>query len=370
MNVPFLNLELLHREVRNELNVAFENVLRSQHFVLGSEVETFEKEFAQWTTTKTALGTSNGLDALTMSLKALGVGKGDEVVMPANTYIATALAASQIGAKPVLVDVDEKTALMDVDLLGETVHRGTKVIIPVHLYGQACQMTEITRVARENGSYVLEDNAQAQGAMWEGKHTGSMGDVAATSFYPGKNLGALGDAGAVTTNDATIDVKARELGNYGSRRKYEHDVKGANMRLDELQAAFLRVKLPKLHGWNDRRKAVASRYDELLDGVGDIQIPTIAAGATHVYHLYVIQSSRRDELAAWLKKRGVATLVHYPRCIHEHKAYSELAGLKGAFPVAERLAQTSLSLPMHPHLTEAEQVYVAECIAAFFSGQA
>ena len=370
MNVPFLNLGLLHSEMRSELSDAFERVLNSQHFVLGSEVGAFEREFAQWTTTNYAVGTSNGLDALAMSLKALGVGHGDEVVMPANTYIATALAASQIGAKPVLVDVDEKTALMDSNLLGEAVRQETKVIIPVHLYGQACQMTEITRVARENGSYVLEDNAQAQGATWEGKHTGSMGDVAATSFYPGKNLGALGDAGAVTTNDAMIDTKVREFGNYGSKRKYEHDVKGANMRLDELQAAFLRVKLPKLHGWNDQRRAAASRYDELLGGLGDIQIPTIALGATHVYHLYVIQTSRRDDLAAWLHKKGVVTLVHYPRCIHEHKAYSELEGLKGAFPVAERLAQTSLSLPMHPHLTESEQAYVAECIAAFFSGQA
>lgn len=370
MNVPFLNLELLHEEVRSELTAAFENVLRGQRFVLGSEVAAFEKEFAHWTTTIKACGTSNGLDALTMSLKALGVGEGDEVVMPANTYIATALAASQIGAKPVLVDVDEKTALMDVDLLRETVHQGTRAIIPVHLYGQACPMTEINRVARENGSYVLEDNAQAQGAMWEGTYTGSLGDAAATSFYPGKNLGALGDAGAVTTNDATIDMKVRELGNYGSKRKYEHEVKGANMRLDELQAAFLRVKLPKLHGWNDRRRAAAARYDELLGGVGDIQTPTIAAGATHVYHLYVIQTSRRDQLAAWLEKKGVATLVHYPRCIHEHPAYSELEGLQGAFPVAERLAQTSLSLPMHPHLKESEQAYVAECIASFFSGQA
>ena len=366
MRVPFLNLERLHADLDAELKEAFCKVLAKQAFIKGSEVDGFEREFATWTTSEFAVGTSNGLDALTLALRALNVGPGDEVVMPANTFIATALAVSQLDAQPVLVDVCPDTALMDPVKLQDALGPSTKVVVPVHLYGQACGMTSISELARACGASIVEDNAQAQGASWDGKFTGSWGDVSATSFYPGKNLGALGDAGAVTTSQRHLAQKVRELGNYGSLEKYNHSSKGANMRLDELQAAFLRVKLPHLHRWNGMRQAAAARYQELLADVEEITLPWTDPQATHVYHLYVVTTPKRDELAAWLDVCGVSTLVHYPKCVHEHKAYRELHHMAGGFPVSERLARQSLSLPMHPFLTPSEQEYVAECIKRFF----
>jgi len=369
MRVPFLNLERLHADLDAELSEAFSKVLAKQAFIKGSEVDGFEREFATWTTSDFAIGTSNGLDALTLALRSLNVGPGDQVVMPANTFIATALAVSQLGAQPVLVDVCPDTALMNPVKLHDALGPSTKVVVPVHLYGQACGMTSISELARACGASIVEDNAQAQGASWDGKFTGSWGDLSATSFYPGKNLGALGDAGAVTTSQRHLAQKVRELGNYGSLEKYNHTSKGANMRLDELQAAFLRVKLPHLHRWNEMRQTVAARYGELLSDVAEITLPWTDPEATHVYHLYVVVSPKRDELASWLDACGVSTLVHYPKCIHEHKAYQELNHMAGGFPVSERLARQSLSLPMHPFLTSSEQEYVAESIKRFFGRQ-
>lgn len=369
MRVPFLNLERLHSDLDAELKEAFSRVLEKQIFIKGSEVDGFESEFASWTTSQFAVGTSNGLDALTLALRALDIGPGDEVVMPANTFIATALAVSQLGGQPVLVDVSPDTALMDPVKLQDVLGPSTKAVVPVHLYGQACDMSAIAELASANDASIVEDNAQAQGASWDGKFTGSWGDLSATSFYPGKNLGALGDAGAVTTSQRHLAQKVRELGNYGSLEKYNHSSKGANMRLDELQAAFLRVKLPRLHRWNEMRQRAATRYFELLSDVEEISLPWTDPQATHVHHLYVVVTPKRDELASWLNARDVSTLVHYPKCVHEHKAYQELNHMVGGFPVSERLARQSLSLPMHPFLTSSEQEYVADCIKRFFDRQ-
>ena len=321
MNVPFLNLELLHAPIQGELAAAFQRVMRSQRFILGPEVHAFEREFADWSDCQHCVGTSNGLDALTLSLKSIGVGLNDEVVIPANTFVATALAVSRTGATPVLVDVDPNTHLMAPDELKKAMRPSVKAVVPVHLFGQACPMEEIVAIAAKTRAYVIEDNAQAQGAAWAGRQTGSWGHLSATSFYPGKNLGAFGDAGAVTMATPTLESTVRELANYGSEEKYAHKSKGYNMRLDELQAALLRVKLAKLTIWNNLRVEAANRYEDLLSDIQDLRLPSTNKNATHVYHLYVVQTNRRDELAKWLKQRGVETLVHYPKCIHEHQAY-------------------------------------------------
>ena len=367
MKVPFLNLELLHAQIQSELAEAVQRVMRSNRFVLGPEVRAFEKEFADWSDCPRCVGNSNGLDALTLSLQTIGIGgPADEVVIPANTFVATALAVSRTGATPVLVDVDPNTHLMAPNELKKAMGPNVKAVVPVHLFGQACSMREIVAIAAKSGAYVIEDNAQAQGATWEGRQTGSWGHLGATSFYPGKNLGAFGDAGAVTMSDPRLESTIRELGNYGSKEKYIHESKGYNMRLDELQAALLRVKLSKLTIWNNLRVEAASRYEDLLSDIQDLRLPSTNKNATHVYHLYVVQTNRRDELAKWLSQRGVDTLVHYPKCIHEHQAYHELLDLQGSFPVAEHLARTMLSLPMHPFLSEEEQKYIATSIRAFF----
>ena len=367
-NIPFLNFSPAHTAIRTEMQQAFERVYDRGWFVLGKEVEDFERAYAAFNQTEFCVGLSNGLDALHLALRALGIGPGDEVIVPSNTFIATVLAISYVGATPVFVEPDPRTYNLDPALLEAAVTAHTKAIMPVHLYGQACEMEAIMAVAQKHGLFVVEDNAQAQGASYKGILTGAWGDANGTSFYPGKNLGALGDAGALTTAREDIAQKVRMLRNYGSQKKYFNEAIGYNMRLDELQAALLQVKLKYLEAWTAQRQHIAAGYDEILHGTGDLLLPTTAQGATHVYHLYVIRTDRRDALQTHLTERGIGTLIHYPIPPHLQQAYAHLGYQKGDFPIAERIAETCLSLPMWPGMTEGDVQQVAREIGKFFNG--
>lgn len=365
MKIPFLNFSDSHTKIKSELESVFSNVLSSSLFVLGKELEAFEKEYADYNKVSSCIGVSNGLDALHLALRALGIGEGDEVIVPSNTYIATILAVSYVGARPVLVEPRLGTYNLNPDAIEAAITNKTKALMPVHLYGQACEMSAIQQIANKYNLYIIEDNAQAQGATYIGKMTGSWGNVNGTSFYPGKNLGALGDAGAITTNDIEISRKIKMLRNYGSEKKYFNEVIGYNMRLDEIQAAFLRVKLRKLLEWTNERKQIASWYNTELNGLGDLVLPEIAVGATHVYHLYVIRTKRRDALQQYLSDHGVGTLIHYPIPPHLQGAYVSLGYKKGDFPIAEEIANSCLSLPIWPGITESEISYVIDHIKSF-----
>lgn len=366
MKIPFLNFEPAHSAIKGEMQQAFESVYDGYWYIMGKHLSQFEKEYAAFNQTHYALGVSNGLDALYLALKALEIGEGDEVIMPSNTFIATVLAVSYTGAKPVFVEPDEKTYLINPDLIAPSITPKTKAIIAVHLYGQACEIDMIIDVANQYGLKVIEDNAQAHGAAFNGKLTGSFGHINATSFYPGKNLGALGDAGACTTNDAALAEKILMLRNYGSREKYKHEVIGHNMRLDELQAAFLSVKLRHLNEWTRQRQEIAAWYNEALAGIGDLILPEVDSNSTHVYHLYVIRTQYRDKLQAFLAEKGIGTLIHYPIPPHLQSAYNSLGYRKGDFPIAEELAETCLSLPIWPGMTEDQIEEVASAIKDFF----
>jgi dTDP-4-amino-4,6-dideoxygalactose transaminase len=361
MNVPFLDLRAAHLELKPELEAAFARVLESGWYILGAEVEAFEIEFARYCGVKHCIGVGNGLDALHLALQAYGIGPGDEVIVPAHTFIATWLAVSACGATPVAVDVREDTYNMDPDSLSAAISPRTRAIMPVHLYGQPADMDAINDIAKRNGLVVIEDMAQAQGARYRGKRCGSLGHAAGTSFYPGKNLGALGDGGAVLTDDDAIADKVRLLRNYGSRVKYDHEIKGCNSRLDEFQAAFLRVKLAHLDEWNERRSRIAERYSDSLLG-RNIRVPDAPAWATPVWHLYVIRSPVRGELQSYLQKAGIGTGIHYPNPPHNQPCYSGQA--RDHFPIAEILAQQVLSLPMYPTLREDEVERVIQAIQA------
>ena len=352
----------MHSAIRTEMQQAFQNVYDSNYFVLGKSVDAFEKEYAAFNQVAFAIGVSNGLDALHLALKALGVGAGDEVIIPSNTYIATLLAASYVGATPVLVEPDPVTYNISPANIEAAITPKTKAIMPVHLYGQACEMEAIMAIAQKHNLYVVEDNAQAHGAAFKGKLTGSWGHASGTSFYPGKNLGALGDGGAVTTNDEAIAHKLKVLHNYGSEKKYHNEVIGYNMRLDEMQAAFLSVKLKHLMEWTNQRKQVAGWYDEALKGLGDLILPVTHTHATHVYHLYVIRTQRRDALQKHLSENGIGSLIHYPIPPHLQPAYASLGFKKGDYPIAEEIADTCLSLPLWPGMTESNVESVAKCI--------
>ena len=365
-SVPFLDLKSLNLAHETALTEAFRRVLHSGWFVLGKSVEAFEEEYAKFSGSRYAIGVANGLDALHIALKALNIGEGDEVIVPSNTYIATMLASSFVGASPVPVEPRADTYNINPEAIEAAITPRTKVIMPVHLYGQAAEMDAIMAIARKHSIFVVEDNAQAQGAFYNGKPTGSFGDVNGTSFYPGKNLGALGDAGAVTTDSDDLTRRARSWRNYGSHKKYYNEVLGFNSRLDELQAAFLLEKLPFLYNDNAERERVAERYDELLSGVGDLVLPRIAENATSVFHLYVVRTRKRDELQAFLSARGIGTMIHYPVPPHLQEAYRERGWKQGQFPIAEEIAQTCLSLPMYPALQNAQIERVAECVREFF----
>lgn len=366
MKVPFLSFHYINNEVKANVTNAFTNVFESNWYILGNAVKEFEVSYAKFSNTKYCIGVSNGLDALFLSLKALGINEGDEVIVPSNTYIATALAVSYTGATPVFVEPNIETYNINPENIESAITPKTKAIMPVHLYGQCCEMEEIMKIAKEHNLFVVEDNAQAHEATYNGKITGSWGNANGVSFYPGKNLGALGDAGAITTDDDLVATKLFSLRNYGSQKKYYNEVIGYNMRLDELQAAILSAKLPFLSNWTSLRIEAANWYHSLLSGVVEIKLPKIAVGATHVYHLYVIRTERRDELQQYLTKEGVGTLIHYPIPPHLQEAYKHLGFKNGDFPIAEEIAKTCLSLPMYPGITREKIEYVSNAIINFF----
>ena len=357
--IPFLDLKALYLELKEELDAAYQRVITSGWYILGPEVEAFEAEFAHYCEVKHCIGVGNGLEALHILLRAYGIGPGDEVIVPSNTFIATWLAVTECGATPVPVDPTIDTHNIDPVLIDNAITSRTRAIIPVHLYGQSADMDPINVLASKHGLVVIEDAAQAQGARYKSRRAGSLGHAAATSFYPGKNLGALGDGGAVLTNDAAIAEKVKQLRNYGSKVKYQHDFAGYNSRLDEMQAAFLRVKLAVLDEWNARRKKIADQYSKLLAGI-DIVLPHVPQYAEPVWHLYVIRSKQRDVLKTYLEQRGISTIIHYPVPPHQQPCYEEFSGR--SLPIAELLAGEVLSLPMSPALRVEEIKTVAQTI--------
>jgi dTDP-4-amino-4,6-dideoxygalactose transaminase len=366
MAVPFLSFSAQHQPIRTEVLNALAEVYDKQWYVLGEQVAAFETEYSAFNQVGQTIGVANGLDALHLALEVLGIKAGDEVIVPSNTYIATWLAVSFLGAVPVPVEPDPATYNLDPARIEAALTPKTKAIMPVHLYGQACEMGPILEIAQKYNLWVIEDNAQAQGASWHSQPTGSFGQVNATSFYPGKNLGALGDAGAVTTNDESLATKIRALRNYGSQQKYYNEVIGHNSRLDELQAAVLRIKLARLPEWTAQRQTIATLYNQHLAGIADLVLPVVATGATHVYHLYVVRTPQRDALQQHLTQSAIGTLIHYPVPPHRQQAYAHLQIPAGTYPIAEELAATSLSLPMWPGMSETQVIEVATALRAFF----
>ena len=364
MNVPFVSFKPLEKELNTELRAAFDRVLERSWYIEGKEDADFEAAFAKFCHTEYCIGVGNGLDALMLVLRALEIGPGDEVIVPSNTYIATALAVTYVGAKPVLVEPDIRTYNIDPAKIEQNITANTKAIMPVHLYGQPCDMDPIMAIAKKHGLYVIEDCAQAHGATYNGKIIGSFGDAAGFSFYPGKNLGALGDAGAVTTNNADIAKKVRALGNYGSDYKYHHIYKGCNSRLDELQAAFLAAKLPIMDKVNDNRRATAAKY---LAGIKNdfVELPYVMEGTNPVWHIFAVRCKERDRLAAFLQEKGLGINKHYPIAIHLQDCYKDLGLTEGDLPIAEEISATQLSLPMYYGMTEEEIQYVIDCVNAF-----
>lgn len=366
MKIPFYRFDAMHHPIRESLIEAVASVIDGGWYIMGDKLRQFESTWSTFSGVEHTVGVSNGLDALHIALKTLGIGPGDEVIIPSNTYIATALAVTYTGAIPVLAEPNPATFNLDPSNLMETITRKTKAIIPVHLYGQPCDMPAIMRVASEHQLFVIEDNAQAQGALIEGKKTGSWGHINATSFYPGKNLGALGDAGAITTNDLQFDQKARTWRNYGSTVKYYNEVRGFNARLDELQAAFLLEKIKHLDNWNQERSDIAQYYLDALASTGDLVLPDQIEGVRHVWHQFVIRTASRDALKAYLEVNGIGTLIHYPVPIHLQEAYRDMGWKTGQFPVSEYLATAVLSLPIFPGLRREEQDYIIDKIIRFF----
>ncbi|MFM7016716.1 MAG: DegT/DnrJ/EryC1/StrS family aminotransferase [Bacteroidota bacterium] len=366
MKIPFLSFNEMNASIKEELKNGFERFIDDGWYILGNRLKEFEQSFADYSHTSFCSGVGNGLDALIISLKAVGIGSGDEVIVPSNTYIATWLAVSYVGATPIPVEPRLETYNINPDLIANKITSKTKAILPVHLYGQACEMEVIMAIAKKHGLFVIEDNAQAQGATYNHQKTGSFGHINATSFYPGKNLGAFGDAGAITTNDEQLYRFANVYRNYGSEKKYYNEIKGINSRLDEMQSLFLSIKLKRLDDWNSERIKIANRYNELLQGVENIILPSLAQHATSVFHLYVIRTEKREELQNYLTQNNIGTLIHYPVPPHLQLAYSELNYKKGDFPLAEKIASTCLSLPVYPGLTDDQLVYISETIKKFF----
>lgn len=364
MKIPFLDLRFQYEELRNQIDSAIKRVLESGWYILGAEVEKFECEYAAYCEAQHCVGVANGLDALHLGLLALGVRPGDEVVVPSNTYIATWLAVSQCGATPVPVEPDEATFNLDPARVEAAITARTKVILPVHLYGQPADLDPILDIARKYGLRVLEDGAQAHGARYKGRPLGAHGNIVAWSFYPGKNLGSYGDGGAITTNDPEIADRIRMLRNYGSKVKYVNVVRGFNSRLDALQAAVLRVKLEHLDRWNAARRHIAEQYSTQLAGANFV-LPTAPDWARPVWHVYVVRSSQRDMLQKTLTRAGIGTLIHYPIPPHLQSAYQDHGFSAGQFPISERVHSEVLSLPMYPGLTtEQVDIVSAECIKA------
>jgi dTDP-4-amino-4,6-dideoxygalactose transaminase len=363
--IPFLDVKATYVELREELDQAYHRVMDSGWFILGNEVTQFEAELAASCGVEHCIGVANGLDALVLILRGHGIGAGDEVIVPSNTYIATWLAITEAGATPVPVEPDPRTHNLDPKRIEAAITARTKAILPVHLYGQPADMDPIVDIARRRGLEVIEDAAQAHGARYKGRPVGSLGGAAGFSLYPGKNLGAFGDAGAITTTDAALAARIRLLRNYGSRVKYDHEMQGVNSRLDELQAAFLRVKLGHLEAWNARRLAIARIYDEGLADVPGLTRPFVPAWAAPVFHLYVVRHAQRDALQKHLAAAGVGTLIHYPTPPHRSGAYGASFPDPAVLPLATQLGAEVLSLPMGPHLGEDAAREVVRAVVSF-----
>jgi len=359
MLIPLVDLTAQHRQIANELQQGFARLFENTAFILGEEVASFEREFAQFSGVKHCVGVANGTDALEMILRAVGVGNGDEVIVPTNSFIATATAVVRAGAVPRFVDSDPQTHLIDVQAVAQQINRRTKAIAPVHLHGQIAPMGELKAIADQTGVLLLEDAAQAQGARHNKHGVGSVGLAAATSFYPSKNLGAYGDGGAVLTNSDDIDRAVRALRNHGSETKHHHPRVGFNSRLDAIQAVVLSAKLKHLATWNEARRQAARRYDDLLSGVDAVTLPVTLPGNEHVWHLYVIRVPHRDAVLRKLRVAGIDAALHYPLPIHLQGAFQHLGHQRGDFPVAEAAAEQVLSLPLFPEITAEQQAYVA-----------
>jgi dTDP-4-amino-4,6-dideoxygalactose transaminase len=366
LKVPFLDLKATYLELKDEFDAAYHCVMESGWYILGEEVEAFEQEFADYCGVKYCIGVGNGLEALHLILRGYGIGEGDEVIVPSNTYIATWLAVSYAGAIPVPVEPDIKTYNIDPNLIEAAITKKTKAILPVHLYGQPADMDAINNIAEKYNLKVVEDAAQAHGAKYKGKRTGNLGDAAGFSFYPGKNLGAYGDAGAVTTNDDNLAEQIKLLRNYGSKIKYYNEVKGFNSRLDPLQAAFLRVKLKYLDEWNNRRTQIAMYYLESLSKVSELVLPFVPEWAEPVWHLFVIRHLKRDKLQKFMLEMGIGTMVHYPIPPHLQKAYENINYRIGDFPVSEILCNEQLSIPLYPQMKSSAVEVVKNTIHEFF----
>ncbi|MDO8638385.1 MAG: DegT/DnrJ/EryC1/StrS family aminotransferase [Candidatus Daviesbacteria bacterium] len=365
MIINFVDLRRQYKSIKSEIDSAIKNILTSSQFILGSDCIEFEKEFAKFVGVKYAVGVGNGLSALELGMRALDIGEGDEVLTPANSFIASSEAVSFTGAKPILVDCLEDTFNMNVDQAEKLITKRTKAIMPVHLYGQVADMGKVLKLAKKYKLYVVEDACQAHGASYKNQKAGSFGDFAAFSFYPGKNLGAYGDGGIIVTNSKNVWDKIHLLRNYGQTEKYIHQSLGWNSRLDNLQAAILRVKLKKLEKWNMSRLNNARLYNRCLEGLPVIT-PKIFPNYQHIFHLYVIRVKNRDKLAKYLSSKGVSTVMHYPLPIHLQPAYKDLGYKQGDFPITEKLADEILSLPMYPELKENEIKYICQQIAVFY----
>ena len=362
-HIPLVDLKAQYTPLSKEIQEGFARVCENTAFILGGDVAEFEKEYAAFVGAKHAIGVANGTDALELAVRAMGLGAGDEVIVPANTFIATALGVVRAGARVVLVDCD-KNHLLDVALAKKALTRRTRAIMPVHLYGQCAPMEPILELAKQHNLCVIEDAAQAQGAKQGGQCAGTFGAVAGTSFYPGKNLGAYGDGGAVTTNDDEIAKKIRALRNYGSEVKYHHPLMGFNSRLDTLQAVVLRAKLKHLADYNARRRAAAERYHALLQGVRDVAVPAAVAGNEHIWHIYAVQVPRRDAVLKAMNAAGIGAGIHYPVPIHLQGAFKQLGHKKGDFPLTEKAAEEMISLPIYPEITAAQQEQVVAALRA------
>ncbi len=366
MHVPFLSLSAQHDLIRQEMEAGFAKVIDGGRFVLGEEVALFEKEYAEYSGTAYCVSVANGLDALYISLVSLGIGPGDEVIVPALTCVPTWMAVSKTGAVPVPVDADIKTFNIDAKKIPAAITARTKAIVPVNLYGRPADLPAVVNLATPKKIFVVEDNAQAQGAMIGRKKTGSFGVINATSFYPTKNLGALGDGGAVTTDDPALANKAAQLRNYGSSERFLSDVVGINSRLDELQAAVLRIKLRYLERWNEERRALAGLYEEKLRRFAALKIPHADDHILNACHLFVVCTTQRDQLRLHLQAKGIGSDIHYPIPPHLQKAYAHLGFAKGDFPVAESICDTVLSLPLWPGMTKQQVDYVVDAVTGFF----
>lgn len=365
MKIPFATFEPMHNEIRPQLDAAYKRVMDRSYFIQGPECEAFEQEFAAYCGAAHCVGVATGLDAIYLVLKAWGIGPGDEVIVPSNTFIATALAVTYTGAKPVLVEPILETFNIDPSRIEAAITPATKAIVPVHLQGRTADMDPILEIAHRHGLKVLEDAAQAHGAKYKGRKAGTLGDAAAFSFYPGKNLGALGDGGCVVTNDGELAQKVRALGNYGSDYKYHHIYQGTNSRLDEMQAAFLRAKLPRLEAWNQARREIAAQYlSKIKNPLIALPLPTDET-FEHIYHVFVVRCPQRDRLEQYLADRGIGTVKHYPTPIHLQLCYQDMGLAQGDLPLAEEISATVLSIPMYYGMTQEEVDWVIKALNEF-----